>query len=88
MLNKKAQVSEIMTWVVATVIILSILLVFVYVSSLLAQKTKILKISDLKIDFDKKVNLIATKNLITYNSASKEQKILIDKWEEKKNEMG
>ena len=86
MLNKKAQVSEIMTWIVATIIILSILLLFVYASSLLAQKTKIIKTQDLKIDFGKKVDLLEAKNLIAYNSASEAGKEIIRAWEENEDE--
>ena len=79
--KRKAQVSEIMTWVVATIIILSILLVFVYASSLLAQKTKIIKAKDLKIDFEKEVDLLATKNLIVQDFASEAEKEIIQRWE-------
>lgn len=86
MLNKRAQVSEIMIWVIATIIILSILLVFVYASSLLAQKTKIIKAKDLKIDFEKEVDLLETKNLIAYSSASEAEKNIIRRWEENENE--
>lgn len=82
MLNKRAQVSEIMTWVIATIIILSILLLFVYASSLLAQKTKIIKAKDLKIDFKEEVDLLETKNLIAYDLASGAEKSIIKKWEE------
>jgi len=82
MLNKKSQVSEIMTWVVATIIILSLLLVFVYASSLLAQKTKIIKAKDLRIDFEKEVDLLETKNLIAYDLASENEGQIIRNWEE------
>ena len=80
MLNKKAQVSEIMTWLVATIIIISILLVFIFVSSLLAQKTKIIKVKDLKVDFEKEVDLLATKTSIAYSFASESEKNLIERW--------
>ena len=86
MLNKKAQISEIMTWVIATIIILSILLVFVYASSLLAQKTKTVKVQDLKLDFVGKVDLLETKNIIAYSSASQSNKKVIERWEEENEE--
>jgi len=82
--NRKAQVSDIMTWVVATIIILSILLLFVYASSLLAQKTKIIKTKDLKIDFEKEVDLLETKNLIASDLASENEGQIIRNWEEDK----
>ncbi len=85
--KRKAQVSKIMTWVVATIIILTILLIFVYASSLLAQKTKIIKVKDLKIDFEEEVDLLETKNLIAHSSASEAEKEIIRRWgEAKENE--
>lgn len=39
--NKKAQTGEALTWIIATIIIIATLLIFVYASSLLAQKMKI-----------------------------------------------
>jgi len=82
MLGKKAQTSEIMTWIVATIIILSILLVFIYASSLLAQKTKTVKVKDLQIDLEKSVDLLKTKTSIAYDLASEDDKKIIEKWEE------
>ncbi len=82
MLNKKAQISEVMTWVVATLVILSILIIFIYASSLLAQKTKVIKAKDLKIDLGKEVDLLEIKNLIAYSSASQSEKNVIENWEE------
>ncbi len=86
MLNKKAQISEVMTWVVATLVILSILIIFIYASSLLAQKTKVLKAKDLKIDFGKEVDLLETKNTIAYSSALPSDKIIIENWRDKNEE--
>ncbi len=83
MLNKKAQISEVMTWVVATLVILCILIIFIYASSLLAQKTKVIKAKDLKVDFGKEVDLLEIKNLIAYSSASQSDKSIIERWEEK-----
>lgn len=82
MLNKKGQISEIMTWIVATLIIVSVLIVFIYASSLLAQKTKILKAKDLKIDTGKEQDLIEVKNNIAYTSALNSDKNIIEVWRE------
>lgn len=88
MLNKKAQISEIMTWVIATIVILVILIVFIYASSLLAQKTKTVEAKDLKIDFEKSVDLLETKTSIAYSFASELERNIIVKWGEdnEKNE--
>ncbi len=84
--NKRAQISEIMTWVIATIIILFILLLFVYSASLFAQKTKTIKAKTLTADLDKDVDLIETKNSITYAIASEEEKQIIDEWRDENEE--
>lgn len=81
MSNKKAQVSEIMSWVVATLAILTILLVFIYVSSIYAQKTKIIEVKNLDIDLKETINLLKTKNSIAYDLASEINKQIIENWE-------
>jgi hypothetical protein len=60
MLNKKAQISETMTWVVATIIIILILTAFVYSSGLFG------KAKEVTID---KISKISKKNLIASASA-------------------
>ncbi len=82
--KRKAQISEVMTWVVATVVILSILIIFIYASSLLAQKTKTVKAQNLRIDLGNEINLLETKNLIAYSSASEAKRNIIERWEEDK----
>lgn len=80
MLNRKGQVGEIITWVVATVIIVVILILFVYASSILAQKTKVIKVKSLKIDFKEDVDLLETKTEIVYLLSSDKNKEIIDEW--------
>ena len=82
MLDRKGQIGEIMTWVVATIIIVVILILFVYASSVLAQKTKVIKVKGLKIDFKKDVDLLETKIEIVYSLSSDENKEIIDAWRE------
>jgi len=86
--NNKAQVSDIMTWVVATIIIILILVVFIYASSLLAQKTKIIKIKEMKLEIPgEEINWLNSKTSFAYLKSSEEQRQIIDKWkEENKNE--
>jgi len=86
--NNKAQVSDIMTWVVATIIIILILVVFIYASSLLAQKTKIIKIKEMKLEIPgEEINWLNSKTSFAYLRSSEEQRQIIDKWkEENKNE--
>lgn len=82
MLDRKGQIGEIMTWVVATIIIVVILILFVYASSVLAQKTKVIKVKGLKIDFKKDVDLLETKIEIVYSLSSDKNKEIIDEWRE------
>ena len=85
MLNKKAQISDVMTWIIATIAIIAILIIFVYASTILAQKTKVIKIKSLTLDLDKEVDLLETKTSLAYLSASSEQKNIIDNYLEGKN---
>ncbi|MCK5624537.1 hypothetical protein KAI04_01725 [Candidatus Pacearchaeota archaeon] len=80
--NNKAQISEIMTWIIATIAILIILIIFISASSFLAQKTKTVQAQNLEIDFEKEISLLDTKTLIAYSFASESQRNIIEKWEQ------
>ncbi len=81
--NKKAQVSDIVTWVVATVIIIVIMVVFIYLSSLLAQKTNVIKIKEIKIDFSgQDTDWTEMKTSFAYSKTSAENQQIIDSWGE------
>jgi len=82
MLNKRAQVGEIVTWIVATLIIIVVLITFIYASSILAQKTKIVKVKNLKIDFEEEADWLETKTSLAYSLTSEENKQIIDIWRE------
>ena len=81
MLNKKAQISEVITWVVATLVIIITMLAFIYASSLFAQKTKILKVNKLNTALGKNINWIGDKTSLVYSQSSPQQKAIINKWE-------
>jgi hypothetical protein len=68
MLNKKAQIGESTTWIVATIIIIVMLLVFFYASNALAIKSLSVKIKQLKIftGFAEDSNLLVVKSSIAY----------------------
>lgn len=78
--NRKAQVGEIVTWIVATLIIIVVLITFIYASSILAQKTKIIKVKNLKIGLEEEADWLETKTSLTYSLASEENKQIIDTW--------
>lgn len=81
--NKKAQISELMTWVVATIAIIFILIIFIYASSIFAQKTKTVDAKNLRIDLGKGTDLLEVKTNIAYFFSSQEQKNIIDAWRQK-----
>lgn len=83
MKNSRAQVSDVMTWVVATIIIIVILVVFIYASSILAQKTKIIKIKEIKMEIsDENTDWLEMKTSFAYLQSSEENKKIIDNWKE------
>ncbi len=82
--NRKAQIGESISWVVATLIIIFVLLIFVYFSVILS-KTKSLKLETKETSEDSSSNWIDTKTEIAYqiNSANKNK---IENWISQENE--
>lgn len=81
MQNHKAQISDVMTWVVATIIIIVILVVFIYASSLLAQKTKIIKLKEVKMEIaEENMDWVEMKTSFAYSESSEQNKAIIDAW--------
>lgn len=83
--NKKAQIGETMTWVIATIIIVVIMSIFIYTSTLLA-KTKSVNLPDSKIWEEKETDLISMKISFAYKKTPLEKRGIVDKWLEKENE--
>lgn len=80
-MNKKAQIGEAMAWIVATIVIIVILLIFIYVSSILA-KAKNISFSG---DSEKgKLDTIKTKNSLAYSLNDKNRE-KIELWLNEKN---
>jgi len=77
--NKKAQLGETMTWIVATLIIIVALIMFIYTSSILA-KIKVINLPDLKIDSEKDINWLETKTLFAHSQSNNQNKEKIDEW--------
>jgi len=75
--NKRAQVGETLTWIVATIIIIVVLLVFIYASIALGKTKSVHKI---KISAEESsVDWINIKTNIAY-SLNNQNKIKIDEW--------
>jgi len=85
MLNKRAQIGETITWIIATIIIIVTLMVFIYVSGSLA-KIKMINLKDLNLDSDEEINWVEMKTSFAYD-LNQDKKELIDYWiKEKENE--
>jgi hypothetical protein len=79
MLNsKKAQTGETISWVVATLVIIGILVLFIYISTLMA-KVKTVTIADLNSDISKKSLVLSEKTALAYQLSGNTNKEAIDK---------
>jgi len=74
--SKKAAVGATMSWIIATLVIIGILLIFIYVSILLS-KTKVINIGNLKTD-SKEYNILKLKTSFAHQLANNKNKGLID----------
>lgn len=72
-INKKAQLSDTMTWIVATIIIVLVLLTAIYSSSFVAKTKKFLSYDS----YERSEDLILTKTTIAYFLASDDFKSII-----------
>jgi len=82
MLNKKAQISDTLTWIVATIVIIVIIVIFIYFTSALAKaktieaKTKAISLSD---GSSQEVNWLKEKTSLAYK-INKQNKDFIEGW--------
>lgn len=66
--NKKAQVGEFLTWVIATIVLIVVLIIFIYASSILSA-TKYLKVN-LSDDSGESVDWVTSKTQFAYTISS------------------
>jgi hypothetical protein len=87
--NKKAQIGETMTWVVATIIIIVTLIVSLFISSSLSDaKELIVKAKDIASSGEKiKFDVILEKSVLTYFLSAENKKQGIYLWAEENEEM-
>jgi hypothetical protein len=73
MLNKKAQIGHTLTWVLATIIIIFVLLIFIFASAGLS-KIKFIGVGELKSGLNEESSILEEKTNIAYelNNANKE----------------
>jgi hypothetical protein len=76
--NKKAQVGETLTWMISTIIILVLLIIFVY-STLAFAKAKNIKTSSIdfgKADSSDKINWMNLKSEIAFSINDQNEKVI------------
>jgi uncharacterized protein YpmB len=66
--NKRAQVGEFLTWIIATIVLIAVLIIFIYVSSVLSV-TKYLK-ANLSDDSEESVDWVTSKTQFAYTISS------------------
>jgi hypothetical protein len=62
--NKKGQTGETISWVIATLVIIGVLLIFIYVSTLMA-KVKVVTLDDVQSDLTKESKILEEKTSIS-----------------------
>ena len=75
--NKKGQTAETMTWIVATLVVIGILIIFIYLS-ILVSKTKIISVGDVQTDLQKESLVLSEKTSISNTIMSDKNKAQID----------
>jgi TRAP-type mannitol/chloroaromatic compound transport system permease small subunit len=75
--NKKGQTGETISWIVATLVIIGILLIFIWISVLMS-KVKIVKIGDVKTDLPKEPQSLNVKTALAHKIANGKNKEVID----------
>lgn len=75
--SKKGQIGETISWVVATLVVVGILVFFIYVS-ILTSKTKNIGITNLKSDIAKEPELLIQKTAFSHQLANDKNKETID----------
>jgi len=75
-IGKKGQVGETVSWIIATIIIIGILLIFIWISFLMS-KVKIVKVGDVETDI-KESNLLKEKTSFAHQIAGYRDKEIID----------
>lgn len=75
--SKQGQISQTLTWIVATVIIVGVLILFVYISSVMSN-TKVVKVGEVKSDLTAESSVLSTKTSLAFKLNNTNQE-MIDK---------
>jgi len=78
--NKSGQLSDAMTWIVATLIIIVILVVFVFAANVIAESKSLPSLEEINLeDSEDKIDFIEMKNKFAFNQNSDNQ-LKIEVW--------
>lgn len=83
--NKKAQVGETATWMIATLIILFVLTTFYFLAGMLAAKGRLVDINEIDILNEEDIDWIGEKTNIAFGKLDR-NKGTIQKWIEKEGQ--
>ncbi|MCL5018223.1 MAG: hypothetical protein M1416_00440 [Candidatus Pacearchaeota archaeon] len=75
--DKKGQIGETVSWIIATIIIIGILIVFIYISILIS-KTKIIQTLSIQFDVAEKTESLNQKTSFSHQLAGNLNKEIID----------
>ncbi len=75
--NRSGQVGETASWLIATLIIIGILIIFIYISVLMA-KVKVIGIGNLESDLRKESQVLMMKTSLSHELANDKNKEIID----------
>jgi len=75
-IEKEAQIGETVSWIIATLIIIGILIIFILVSSLLSN-SKIVRVGNVETDL-KKTNLLTEKTSFAHQLTNYKNKDIIE----------
>jgi Na+-transporting NADH:ubiquinone oxidoreductase subunit NqrF len=83
-LGKKGQIGETITWVLATLIIIGIVLISIWISFLMS-KSRSISVGDVRIDLGKESEQLTTKTSIAEQLTNNEDKSMIEDILKKQN---
>ncbi len=75
--NRSGQTGETISWIVATLVIIGILLIFIWISVLMS-KSKVVNIGGVKTDLSKESQILSMKTFLAYKITGDRNKEIID----------
>ncbi len=80
--NKRGDISKTITWIVATVLIVGVLILFIYISSVMSN-IKVVKVGEINSDIGKESLVLSVKTSLAFNRNNTNKEIIENILEEK-----